>query len=148
MIGSSHGCPIGSLSSPRPSGDPPLYSRPPLLSLRTASPRSPSSPPPGGCPSCTDRKFTLGLRAQRPAFPGRASRRACAGTRPKGAEWARVRDSPQKQEVGAAPIFKNLCCTARRGSSGIKHFAPTRLEGPRAALCGRRVNARHLTSKR
>jgi hypothetical protein len=39
MIGSSFGCRIGSRSGPRPSGNPPPCSRPPVLSLP-----APSSP--------------------------------------------------------------------------------------------------------
>lgn len=92
------------------------------FSLRPLLPRSPASPPPRGCPSCTCRKFSAGLRAQRPAFPGRAWRRACAGTRPKGARrlWAGGPLRGAKGEGRGSPQLQKPSLTAHRVPSSIQ----------------------------
>lgn len=100
------------------------------FSSRPLLPRSPASPPPRGCPSCTCRKFAAGLRAQRPAFPGRAWRRACAGTRPKGAGGSGLGDPPpgeQKAGGGGAPNFKSLRSGHTASLPASKHFLTSSL---------------------
>lgn len=89
---------------------------------RPLLPRSPASPPPTGCPSCTCRKFAAGLRAQRLAFPVRALRRACAGTRPKGARrpWAGGPLRGAKGEGRGSPQLQKHSLTAHRVPSSIQ----------------------------
>lgn len=110
MIGSRRGCPIGSLSGPRPSGHPPPRSRPPSLSLR--APSSPGAPRPRlpgdaqvalaeslrpACARSAPRSQDAPGGERAPARGRRVPGRLWAGGPPQGAK-GRGRGSPQLQK--------------------------------------------------
>lgn len=87
MIGSSLGCPIGSRTGPRPSGEPPPCSRPPALSLRAPSFAGARRPRlPRDAQVALAESLSLACARSAPLTLDAPSG-ARAGTRAEGAEW-------------------------------------------------------------
>lgn len=151
MIGSSRGCPIGSLSGPWPSGDPPRCSRPPLLSLRAPSFPGTLRPRLPGDAQVALAESLRWARARRSlSFPDASCRERAPARGRRAPGGLGLVTPPGTKGGGRSPNFKYLRFTSRSVPSNIQILSTSSLGralGSSQKEEGEQMFARHRTCR-